>query len=664
MFLRFLFRLCQPAAGAFFALMLGALHLPVSAQEATGSPISEWLQSIDASPDWTVRYRSLDYDPAARTAAVEGLVVSAATGDASLEVDRLSLAGYEPVPGNGFKAQSMLVDHATVKTRGSDIRIADIRLSDITVPMLPPVQFDPARSFSSLISAYSALAKASLASGRIGEVTLTRALEGVTSRISYRNIGIGPVASGRIESLRAGPLEIAAPTTDPLLTMTIAGAEARTMDLNAFLYVYDPQRYLGGVGDMRWRAAVADATYRDIAITIPGVTISFNAITVQGFKTRQPKESFAPLADIVSAERPVSQSAMNAAISRYLASMLSAYGFDRLLLEGMQLKAVGVDHFGFDRFSISGASSDRIAEIALDNFETVAPGQGRVGARRAAIGGIVMPPIEKIVEALDLIRNDGDPDFSAMAPTFSKLDLEGIDLQAVDFDGLALGALRLGLADHVGTIPTSVDFTLSDLDLPANALQPQSARRMIEGLGYDRLQADARMKMKWNESTSTLSLDTAELAVNDLGRLTAKATLGGVTREALEAANDRGGKIDGATFERGTVAFQDESAVERALESRAKILNVPVDRLRQQLSGALPLMLAVLGNAERMKSIIPVLQQFLTAPGTLTVEASPASPVPLDTVMRAVGSRPQSLMETLNVTIAGEPRKAEAETAN
>ena len=69
----------------------------------------------------------------------------------------------------------------------------------------------------------------------------------------------------KIRASSAGPLRTDSPAVDPLVTLSARSAETRAIDLDAFLAVYDPARYAGGVGDGAWRTAFQQfGIYRNI----------------------------------------------------------------------------------------------------------------------------------------------------------------------------------------------------------------------------------------------------------------------------------------------------------------------------------------------------------------------------------------------------------------
>ena len=147
--------------------------------------------------------------------------------------------------------------------------------------MLPPdtgFAWDPARPFTSMIHAYGPLARISASAGRIGSLALTETVGGVASRIVYDNVAFKDWADGRIASVSAGPLTLDTPSDLPLITMRVAGCEATGIDIGAFLHVYDPDSYVGGVGDGVWHTAIASARYSDATIAAPGAKVTLGSI--------------------------------------------------------------------------------------------------------------------------------------------------------------------------------------------------------------------------------------------------------------------------------------------------------------------------------------------------------------------------------------------------
>ena len=375
---------------------------------------------------------------------------------------------------------------------------------------------------------------------------------------------------------------------------------------------------------------------------------------IEDFRVRQPPEAFAPLANASLTDTDVSPELMTAFRTRYLADLLGAYGVGKFILTDLTFTASGIDELSLKRFLLSDASNDRIGEIALEGFVGAVPGQGGIAFQRFAVGDIVPPPTDQLLAAIDQSGRGMDVDFSALAPKVGFLEAAGLNFQALDFPGATLAKLRIDSSDYVGQIPTKSSVRIEGLDMPVAQVLPARASGIITSLGYERLDADLAFDLTWNEADESFKLGAFNLDIEDFGKTTADILITGVTREMIGAA-DPSSLLAGLKFDGASLTFEDKSLVDRSLSMRADLLKVPVDRLKQQLAGALPLMLAFVGNPETVKQIVPVLQTFIKTPGTLTVEAKPAAPVALSEIESALKTRPQGLPGLLSITLSGTP---------
>jgi hypothetical protein len=633
--------------------LLGAT--PASAQDSyqLGLALVAWVYSVDATPEWKARMEGLGLDEATHSATIAKLTVSADAGGMDVEATIITLDDYRVRAVGGFAATALRIGSITVKNAETDIVLSDVDLKEIVVPALAGFSFQRREPFTSMLPVLSAIARSRSASGSIGEIALIERFQNVESRISYRDIAYTGVADGKIESVRAAPLTVESPSPNPLVDMTVSRAEARGIDLDAFLEVYDPARY-SAAGERPWRTAVARTDYGDITINAPGMVMRIAGAEVENFALRQPPEAFAPLANASLTDTEISPELMTAFRTRYLADLLGAYGVGKLAFNEVTFTASGIDELSLKRFLLSEASSERIGEIALEGFLGAVPGQGGIAFQRFAVGDIVPPPTDQLLAAIDQSGRGMDVDFSALAPKIGFLEADGFNFQALDFPGATLAKLRIDSSDYVGQVPTKSSVRIEGLDIPVAQVLPPRASGIIASLGYERLDADLAFDLAWNEADESFKLDDFDLDIEDFGKTTADILLSGVTREMLEAA-DPATLLAGLKFDGASLTFEDKSLVDRSLSMRADLLKVPVDRLKQQLAGALPLMLAFVGNPEAVKQIVPVLQTFIKTPGTLTVEAKPAAPVALSEIESAVKTRPQSLPGLLSITLSGTP---------
>jgi len=638
--------------------VLALLFLPATFDRgfaATDLAVAAWVKSINASPDWAAEIRDVSVDERSGTVTIGSLLVAAKVGGVVVEIEGATLPRFAEARDGGFTSDSLQIASIKLTTIGVDVVMNDINFDDIGVPALRAIAYDSSKPFTSLISVFSALAKTRTAGGRVADIEIFERFEGQFSRISYKDFTIGRVANGKIDGVRVGPLRMESPVSDPIAVLTIANVEAGAIDLDAYVHVYDPLRYIAGTGDGASRRAIDSIVYSDIAMTLPSLRLTLDSIAVEDFRLRQPRESFSALIDATMARRKISPAAMDALTSRYMAGLLSAHGVGRLTVKQVELTASGIDQLTLESFTLSEVASDRFGEIGIEGFVGAIAGQGAIAVERVALGDVVLPDFNQIKIAADRAKRGADIDTSSLTPKFGALEAIGINIQAIDFPGVLLGRMRADFDNYLGNLPTEVTVDIKDFDIATSSLRPDRLRNLVAGLGYDRMRTDATFDLQWREADGSVTLEDFRIDIEDFGNIAVNILFGGLTRQEIESREEFANILADLNFEHARVTFEDKSVVERSLSMRAELLNIPLDRLRKQLAGALPLMLAFLGNPEMVKEIVPVLQTFIKSPGTLTIEAGLDQPVPVSAIEAAMRRRPQSLPGMLGISITGTP---------
>lgn len=639
---------------------LTVLVLPVTVERGfaatnLGLATISWVASVDATPGWSAYMRGLSIDEENAAVSIETLVVAAEAGGVVVEIEGARLAGFSEIPDGGFTAGTLGAARLLLKTHSADLLLTDIAFDDISVPALSAIAYDKFEPFSALISAYSAIAESRALQGGIAQADLIERFEGHDSRISYENITFANLADGKIENVRAGPLKLTSPSPISLAEITIKDVVAQDIDIDAFLHVYDSRRYVDGIGDNIWHRAIAKADYSDMTIALPGVMLTLGAIAVEDLKLRQPAESFSPLINAMMSENEIPPSVMDALTSRYTGGLLSAFGAGRFTVKQFALAATGIDQLTMETFGLSNVSNDGFTEAEIEEFVGAIAGQGAIGIGRLALGDVDLPSFDAFEIALARAERGGDIDISSLLPRLGAFEVAGVNVQAINFPGVTLGRLRADLSNYLGEVPTEVALDIEDLDIATSSLQPARARSFITSLGYERIRADANFDIGWRESDGSVKLDELRIDIEDFGNIAVNLLLTGLTREAIENPDGAAGILADLLFNGASVSFEDKSVVERSLTMRADLLNIPLDRLRNQLSGALPLMLAFVGDPDLVKEIVPVLQTFIKTPGTLMIEATPDNPVPVAAIEDVLRQRPQNLPAMLAISISGKP---------
>lgn len=617
--------------------------------------VRAWIASIDATVEWEAGVKAVDYDSSGDNLVIAGLSVHAKRGGLDIDFDKITLKGYAASADGGFRAAEIKVEGGTATAGFVKIGVSDVDLRDVSVPAIAPVVYDASRPFTSQLDALAGLAKATMAEGHAGVLSILQTVDGINSRIAYNNLTIEKLADGKIASVRAGPLTMQSPAPEGLAGISIASAETADVDLNAFLRVYDPDQYAGGVGDLAWHDAIARTTYRDFLMELPGIKISIAGIGMEKLSLRQPKSSFADYLDRrMTRPAGVANDQHDPRDDAGLASMISAFGLGRFSLDKFKVEADGIDKFGFDGFHVSGLSSDAIAEIGLDGFAAGIESQGNVEIGHFLVGNMTLPGAEATIAALRGIQQDQDVDFSALAPTVGHVEMDGLKVDIAELMRVALGRMRIDLANYVGRFPASISMDIAGFDAPTQAIPNRLVSQLLGSFGIDRVEADLAMKLAWNENEQKVDLKDFRVALKDQGVLTGSAAMAGLSREALEQSGSVLDALPRTTFTAGTFAFKDESLIEKGLAFRAKSANADPEKLRKQLATALPFMLGFLGNPAFQKQVGPVLKAFLLKPGTITATLAPPAPVTISEIAKTIRSAPQDLPNLLGITVTGD----------
>lgn len=636
-------------------LLATALLAPAAGPAAAAEPIRDaidaWLAPIDASPEWSARYS--DITVSGDTATVSGLTFASEGGTSAFDAafGKMTIEGYQPAAGGGWSARRVAIDRISVDSGPlMRIEVTDITLDSLAVPALPGLGFDSQRPFTSIIRTYGLAAQASLASGRVGEIKVDQTVGSEHSLVTYANTVFTNVGGGKIESMTAGPLVMTSPNPEGLLQFSIQQVETSGTDFAAFVHVFDDSQYAGGVGDRIWRTMLKSAVYRDMAVQAPGMVMTMHEMSMEDFRVRQPVQPFGALMDRTISGPPMSRSESEEMSTRYVIDLLSAFGYGRFRIQGMDIVAEGLDRFHVGEFHINDASIEGVGELGLSDLDIVDRGTGAITVHRFAFGNLVLPDENLIRQAIraDQARQEVNP--LPLIPHLGYVELGGLKARETGGTPISLDRARLTMEGYVGPIPTAIALEVKGLTTPTS-LADRTIRSLAQELGYTSLTSDYGFAIDWNEADSSVRLDNLHANIANLGSLSASIVLGGLTRTMIENPTDLGGAISGLLFNTATLRVTDDSLLGRILERQAKEMNVTADAFREQIASAIPFTLMVLRNSGFQAKIGAPLQNFIRNGGSLTLTATPKAAVPFTQVLETARTAPQSLPDLLSIDI-------------
>ena len=631
------------------AVTILAATAPARAQQPVEAAVRAWIAAIDFSPDWRAAAESVALDSTGR-ATVSRLVIRSELPGFVLDIPVVTIAGFASSAAGTFAAGEIVIPSGSVAIGTSSIALADVRLTDVTLPTGPGFTFDGARPFSGLVKALAPLTSVRLATARIGALVLSQVFRGATSRVVYQKIEIDGWNGSRIANARAQSLKSEAPSPDPLVTMTVAEAESRDIDLDAFFAVYDPDRYVGGAGDGVWRKAAGSTTQRDVVIAIGKLSGSVGEVTIDNFRLRQPRAGPGMIAGM-DYPSPAAPAPADPLAALALLDTFSIYGADSFRINGVAFGLSDTQRLRLGALALTDASTDRIGTFALEDFEGEAGDGNAVRIGRLGFGGLTLPSKEVLTAAATAFLQGGDVDTTALLPPLDYVEALAIDVEIQGMPKTTLERFRLDLADRVGVVPTTVKLDLAGADIDASLVPEPRLRRLLANFGYKRLTADAALDLAWAQD-GTIGVKDFRVAMKGVGALSGNADLSGLKPADTANVKTIEDAIAAMVLNRATVTFTDDTLVTRALTEQAKRVNADPAVFREQFAKGLPLLLTFLGNPDLQKQLAGAVQTFIRTPGSITLDAAPPSPLPLAAVIETAKATPFALLGLLAVKVS------------
>lgn len=652
-------------AGAGLALFVGT----AAAETPVETAVKGWVASVDASPDWTASYTSLAYDAATDRAILTGLAIRSQAPGVDINFGTIALSGFIATPEGGFTAARITADEGTLEAGAIKAVVSDSEVNGFAMPALPALTWDAQHPFTSFIKAYAPLSRLSMTNGRIASLGLIENNAGIASRIAYDQFRIDRWSGGKIAAITAGPLSMELPGKDGLMTMKVASFEARDLDIDAMLRVFDPDRYASGVGDGVWRKVTGLSAYHDFTVSGPGVKLAMTLLALEDFKLRQPRHSFAAYLDRIFADPNAPTDDPQTA--QAMADMVSAYSLGRMGMSGLDIAAEGMKSFHLGGFNLSDLSVDRLGEFAVDDLATAVEDVGAFKLGHFAIGNMALPGAEGLRQAILAGQGNGEPDIAGLTPKPGFVEMAGLDVAAMGSPRVILDKMRIDLADYIGAVPTTAQVDIAGLVVPVSVLDSNS-REAFAKLGYDTLDIGYRLKANWNEADETLDVGDLRVDLKGAGGIALSMLLGGLPREAIEKPESLPDVLPGLLLQNAALTFKDDSIVGKGLDLLAAKMHAKPETFRQQFADAMPLLLslfvlndpkvtALVRETGILARLAPVVKAFVAAPGSsITVALKPPEPVAIATISDAADNAPASLITMLGMTVGSSAMPPES----
>jgi hypothetical protein len=627
---------------------------PASAAEPVETAITEWIAKFDGAPDWSARFDDLTYDKETDTAILTGLKVAYTATDLTLSFKPIAIVGYAEAADGTFGVDVLTTDGVKATGDGFDAALTDVRyksLGNLTDDFEELIDWDPQRPFTSLMRSYARFLDIRLEHASIGSMSMTAENNGEQVLVSYEDIALEDWADGKIASITTGPLTMASAGVAEPFSITGAGTEARKIDYAAMLRIYDPDQYVGGVGDGIWRNAAEFVGYDTIVFDTPEARVTFGKVSMEDFRVRQPERSFNDFFDRAMLT-PHVQAEPTPEEMRSIVGSLSSFAFGAMSLEDIAVEGRDGGTGRLGEMRLVDVSAEGIGEFSFNDINVSPPDQGNLIVGRIAFGGIVFPPLQALIEAAEAEQTGEDFDYARLTTRLAFFEASDIDVDVPDRPRVRLDKARLNLGNYVGPIPTVMALEIAGTDLPVEAIEEPKARAIWKALGYDRVRGDFGARLAWNESDESITIEDFRFALEDVGALSLSAVLNGLSREALADLEGLPEALAGLSFVRGTLSLENYDILNRWVDRQAALTGDEPLALRQRIAVMLAEITSDVGNAGFQQQLRQVLEASIMVPGSVTATAMPSTPVPLVALGVLAQSAPASLPDLLGLTIA------------
>lgn len=236
---------------------------------------------------------------------------------------------------------------------------------------------------------------------------------------------------------------------------------------------------------------------------------------------------------------------------------------------------------------------------------------------------------------------------------FSNMEMSTISVASAETPSpITVDNVSVALGDIVEGAPNDGQLRITGVTVPGDVLKSdEQTKDWVEQLGYDKLNFDVGIDGAYDNSKQSFTFRSISLDGKDVGKLVITGTFGGLPRDKLQDPDKLSELVATATVDNAKIRFDNAGIVGRVIEMQAKAMGATSDQFVDQISGALPLLLSVVGNQGFQDRIATAATAFLKDPKSLTITAAPGNPVPIMQIFGAASTAPQTLPDVLAVDI-------------
>lgn len=213
--------------------------------------------------------------------------------------------------------------------------------------------------------------------------------------------------------------------------------------------------------------------------------------------------------------------------------------------------------------------------------------------------------------------------------------------------------IAVQFSDTAIDAPRDVSATVEGLSVSPDVFKHRRfailarARLRLEDLGYDALVFDMDLDGTWDRAAGTLTIGDSNLVFRDNAKVSVSGMVGNLPDPRVLNDADVVAQVAKLVFHRLIARYEEMSFAGRVFDLMASEQEVSRGEYTEQLSQALPFLLAPLTHPVFREELITALRAFFQNPHSLTVTIDPESPISgseiISTARKALGTLPERL---------------------
>lgn len=355
--------------------------------------------------------------------------------------------------------------------------------------------------------------------------------------------------------------------------------------------------------------------------------------------------SFAAIAEPIPSQIADSLVAATTATGRVQASYENATANgDDIIVSGYKITRKGANAIEIPTILISGAVEREgggftAKTIAFDNGKA-SRGNDTGTWSTGLIEDALIPSADEIKAEADILP-------------FGKFTINELALAESNLKTPATAAqISIVMQPAADGSPGAFAAQISGIHFAAEVLKGRTHEKaVLDALGYEQFDLNIAVAGAFDAASQSMTLNTLTINAAEIGNVTIKASLSGVSLGKIIATRTDAETRSEAKLDNLEVRFDNVGVVERALDMHAALIWGTREDAAAQVNAALPLVLHFIGNSTFQEKVTTAMREFLVNPKSLAFSAAPISPVSLDQIIETTRNELDDLPDLLQANI-------------